>query len=298
MDVSNVINLALKRKTLLALALLTVLSISQAIADPPPKGPSANFPMMPEDNLLTKDNGKNPYQSRQKFKQHVTDKYKQIHNAESDVKQTQHGLSGHMTFSGDIVPQKKVEIDLTKEKDRHVRARAIAKAFIDDESDLLGITNPDEIREVKISTDKGFGGDYTYINYRRYLNGIEFPSASIQITIGPEENIKHVSADLAAVPPEVYEATKKKTLSEEEIRSFVEADPNNKGKTIKMVKLAIINPPYVIWLVHSYWRYTINAFTGEILTKSRNVKKLKQEKKKSTSTDKEKRLDDYKEVRP
>jgi Zn-dependent metalloprotease len=180
-----------------------------------------------------------------------------------------------MTFSGDIVPKKKVEVDLTKEKNRQVRARAIAKAFLDDETDLFGIVNPSEILETTISTEKGFGGDYTYIRYQRYIAGIKLQGAGIQITIGPEETIKLISADLAAVPSEAYEAIKKKTLSKEEIESIMETKLTEEDKSNKdidkifktFVKLALIVPPYVIWEATDTYFYRIDAFTGAILMK-------------------------------
>lgn len=249
---------------------------------------SAAFPVNPDNNPSSStDQSNNPHESQHKFEKYIKNKYKQIQHAESDVKQTMHGLSGRVWLSGDIVPQKKAAIDLTKEPDRHVRARAIAKAFMEDEAVLLGITNPEEIREANIKTSEGFGGDYTHIDYRRYVNDTNLGDV-LQITIGPDENIFNVQAQLVPVPPEVYEATKKKTLTEEEIRSIVEADLkenniNTHGNQIQLNKYAITDPPYVIWIASLHWRYTINAFTGEIIDKKRNIKTPK----KRTSTDKD-----------
>lgn len=227
-----------------------------------------------ESRSLTKDGKINPLESQQEFEQYLKNKYQQIHDATTTVKLTSEGAFGSISLSGDIVPQKKAAIDLTKEPDRHVRARAIAKAFMEDEAALLGITKPDEIREFNISTDKGFGGDYSHINYRRYINDINLGDV-LQITIGPNENISSVHAQLVAVPPEAYEATKKKTLSEEEIKSIIEADLTEVDKrdydmnTIykSFKKVARVTPPYVLWNAFYIYEYEIDAFTGKILSK-------------------------------
>jgi Zn-dependent metalloprotease len=151
---------------------------------------------------------------------------------------------------------------------------------MEEEPELLGIIKPEEIREVNINTSKGYNGDYTNVNYQRYINGIELKNADMQITIGPNENISGISARLVPVSLEVYEATKKKTLSEEEIRSIIENDlrQNNidpKSGIPTYHKIAILSPPYVVWIVRRHWIYTINAFTGEIIEKASAEEYLK-----------------------
>lgn len=288
-------------------ALLTVLQIPLALGGQLPINPSAKPPVMPEYNHpSSKDNSNNPHESRYKFERYIKEKYKQIKHAESDVKQTMNGPSGKVWLSGDIEPQKKVALDLSKEPDRHVRSRAIAKVFMDDEPALLGITNSYEMQEMNISTDKGFEGDYTHINYHKFINGIELKNADLLIVVGPKENIFSVHARLVPVSSEVYEATQKNTLSEDEVKSIVEtdlaADDNSGYDKLRKAesdsrgheriqlrrsfkKVAITTPPYVIWEV-SYitYIYNIDAFTGKIMNKIDSITPPVL-RKKSTSTD-------------
>jgi len=256
------------------LTLLIVLLIPLPSTGQPQFSPPINQPIeLMDNNSSMKGKATDPHGSSQKFKQYVKDKYHEgIIDAESTVKHTLHGLSGTVSLSGDIVPKKINEIDLTKENDRHMRARAIAKAFMDDEPDLLGINNPDEIQESNISTTKGFGGNYTHVYYRRYINGVELENADMRITIGPTENITSVHARLKPASPEVYEATKKKTLTEEDIRAIIELDLKEnqidlKGHPITFKKMAILSEPYVVWKAESRWLYTMDAFTGNIISK-------------------------------
>jgi hypothetical protein len=59
--------------------------------------------------------------------------------------------------------------------DRENRSRAIAKAFLEEEAELLGITSMDEIKEYGIETSKGNDGDFTNIYYRRsVVSGYRF----------------------------------------------------------------------------------------------------------------------------
>lgn len=115
----------------------------------------------------------------------------------------------------------------------------------------------------------------------------------IRITIGPDETIRSVSAYLVPPSPELYDAVKKKTLSEDKMRKIVEKDlkaaaeslettPFEKSIIIKewedvlkkmaMKKFAISSPPYVVWRVESVWEYVIDAFTGEILEKHSRIR--------------------------
>jgi|GEM_PF-3032888 len=266
-------------KTLCIFAILLAVSqISLALGGQPFIDPPTS-PSVMQNYSSIKENGNDPLESPRKFERYVKDKYKQISHAESDVKQTSHGPSGRVFILGDIAPQRKPATDLTAEPDRHVRAKAIAKAFMEDEPGLLGITKPEEIREVNILTSKGHNGDYINIYYKRYINDVELEDANLLITLGPSENISGVQAWLVSVPPEVYEATKKKTLSEKEVKSIIEVDiteldkrgldMNNINKSFK--KVAITKYPYVLWKVSYIYDYTIDAFTGKILTKDSGI---------------------------
>ena len=138
----------------------------------------------------------------------------------------------------------------------------------------------DEIREVKIMTNKGRNGEYTMVRYRRYINNLELKDMYIWIDIGPNGNIDWVSAELVPVSPELYEAVAKKTLAKDRILKIVEQNLKSAGidpKAVRLLdieKVAISSSPYVIWKVDvnltkgvGRWKYKINAFTGEILEK-------------------------------
>ena len=118
----------------------------------------------------------------------------------------------------------------------------------------------------------------TNVYYRRYINDLPLENAYIQITIGHEENIRSVSAELVTSPSELYEAVKKKTLSESEIRKIIEQNLGSFQKDLmgmkisEIRKIAISSPPYVVWTAnagvksdHGMWGYKVDAFTGEIL---------------------------------
>lgn len=267
------------KTAIISAGVLVVLQTTIALGSAFQVDPSAGFPARQENNLPSSDKDNNPHESLHKFKKYFKEKYQHVDTdiTSSDVKRTKHGLSGSLWISGNIVPQKKPSIDMTKEPDRHARARAIAKAFMEDEAALFGITNPDEVRELNISTNNMPRGDYTFINFQRYINNIELENADMQIVIGPTEDITTAQARLVAVPPEVYEATKKKTLPKNEVQSIVEKDLtenmiDTKEIQITCKKMAILSNPYVVWEVISHWVYTINAFTGEIIRKVPNWK--------------------------
>jgi hypothetical protein len=162
------------------------------------------------------------------------------------------------------------------------RARAIAKAFLEEEAIMLGISNIGEIKEMSIDV---FTSPYTNltttnVNYRYYIENLELENAYIQITIGHDENIRSVSAELVPTPPELYEAVKKKTLTEGEILKIVKQDLESAGidskemRVLSIKTVAIPSPPYVIWKADvnlkkggGRWKYRIDALTGELLEK-------------------------------
>lgn len=289
--------------------LFLIFHITLALGDAPHVDSTKDYSTSPKNSQSFKDSSINSHESLHKFRNHFKDKYQHIdmNTTSSDVKRSRYGLSGSLSIGGDIVPQKATAINHSAEPNRHVRVRAIAKSFIEDEAALFDITNTDEIQEVNITTEKMPKGDYTYINYNRHIYGVELKNADMQIVIGPTENITSVQARLVAVPPEVYEAAKMKTLSEEEIRSIVETDLTSDDKSNydilrkaesesrgndKIIlrrsfrKVAITTTPYVIWEVYYLrYKYSIDAFTGNILDKTDTI--ISQiPRKKPTSTDK------------
>ncbi|MGD0584941.1 MAG: DUF3617 family protein, partial [Oryzomonas sp.] len=228
-------------------------------------------------NILNNTNS--VHKSPQIFKHYIKGKYPQIQDMESDVKLTMDGPSGHFSLSGNIDLHSKAELDPAVEPDRIAKARLLAKTFMEEERELLDIKKSDEIVESNILTDNGFGGQYTHLYFKKFINSIEFQGTIIHIIIGPEETIRQVFVDLVPVSPEMYTASAKQSLSEEEIKSIVMNDIranniNTSGyKPLTPHKYVVIEPPYIIWKVSCYWAYTFDAFTGEVLWKRRNIKK-------------------------
>lgn len=231
-----------------------------------------------------------PYKINGKeVKEYLMDKY-QLHKIHKDdmtstLQLTPNGPSGNLyinSFERPITPQNITITDASVQG----RARAIARAFLREETTLFGISNMDEIREMRIDT---FTSPYTKltttnIHYRRYIDNLELKDMYIGITIGQYENIRSVSAELVPTPPELYEAVTKKTLSEIEILKIVEQDLESVGinsrdmRVLKVEKVVIPSPPYVIWKPDvnlkkgiGRWGYDINAFTGEIIKKKNTL---------------------------
>ena len=198
----------------------------------------------------------------------------------SIMQQTPDGLRGYLSIKGEIKSQNILITESAQDS-----ARAVAKAFLKEESSLFGITNVDEIQEIVIYSGEGSDGTYTNINYLRYIENWELRGAYINIKIGPDEKIISAEAYLVPAPPELYQAVAGKTLAEAEIRKIIEDDmktnaespdttPTVKAmiadfdpKLMSLRKFLIPKPPYVIYEVHTVWGYTINALTGEILKK-------------------------------
>jgi hypothetical protein len=211
-------------------------------------------------------------------KEYLMEKYKlRKDDVRSEIQQTPNGPSGKLhinSFERPFTPQNVVITDTSVQG----RVRAIAQAFLKEDAALLGITNMDEIREIRIDTTKGREGDYTTVRYSRYIDNLELDGVYIRIDIGPDERIIGVNAEIMPAPPELYEAVKKKTLTEDEIRKIVEHDLGSTKKDLtgmkisEIKKIAIPSPPYVIWTANAgvksdqgTWGYQIDAFTGEII---------------------------------
>jgi hypothetical protein len=184
----------------------------------------------------------------------------------SSIRPTQYGPKGSLTLVGVEIRLENVQTALGE----HGRARAIAAAFLKEEA-VLGITNINGIRELKLHTDEY---NSTHIMYGRFINNLELEGMRINIEVDSNENISWVDAKLVPVSPEAYEATTKKTLPESRIREIALRDLRSSGddQHLGEIKKYVIDvPPYVIWKVMSRWLYRIDAFTGEILYKESTI---------------------------
>lgn len=262
------------------LILCLSLNTPLALGGSPSTTSSSDLPKMPTyAPPLTSRYGNEFNNSPLNFKKYIINQYKNVSHAESDVKQTSYGPSGRIFIVGDIAPQKRPDFAPSTEPDPKVRARAVARAFMEDEQTLLGIGKPDEINEVDLVIGKGKEGDVVNIYYKRFVNGIELDDANLLIVVGPNDTISEVHAWLVPVPPETYDSTQKPTLTEYDIQAIVDAqlsdtdrsglDMNSINKSFK--KIAITNEPYVIWKVSYIYQFTIDAFTGKILKKESGI---------------------------
>jgi uncharacterized membrane protein YkoI len=192
-------------------------------------------------------------------------KFHPVGDVRSTVRPTPHGPKGELSLMGVEIKFENVQTA----PGEHGRARAIARAFLEEETAVLGITDMNEIRELKLNTKEY---NSTHIMYGRFINDLEIKGLRINIEVKSNETIGWVNAKLMQLSPEAYEATTKKTLPESRIREIALRDLNSSGgdewKISEIKKYVIDVPPYVIWKVKSSWNYRIDAFTGEILRKT------------------------------
>jgi len=245
---------------------LMVLSYSQmALAQNGPDG-------------VNKGSSNNKVLQKPNLKQYLVDKYG-IDDVMSSVYQTPNGPKGHLGTFGKISPEP-LRMNMKEIPGEHGRAKAIAKAFMVEEADLLGINDMNEFHESVVKMTIA-NIDYTGLIYNRFIDDLPLKNARIHFDVGPNDTITGVSADLVPAPPELYAAVKKETLTEDQARKIVQRDlksakiafnPSNMGE---FKKFAIPDPPYVIWEVRDVYIYTIDAFTGEILKKVPNWKTLR-----------------------
>lgn len=208
------------------------------------------------------------------LKKRLMDKYKEIGEVTSTLQETPHGPSGKLYIHGEMAPD---EVPVVEGE--HAWERGMAKGFLKQEAAMFGITDMDEIQERLVSSSIGYYGEITHVHFHRIINGLVLENSYFHITVDAIRNISSVSAGVVPSPPELYEATKKPTLSEDKIIKIIEENlktskskPN--FKLNKLEKLAIHAAPYVIWSVDvilidklGRWKYRIDAFSGEILEK-------------------------------
>jgi hypothetical protein len=221
-------------------------------------------------------------QTNKELKKSLSKKYKLDKNFVTiKLEHTQYGPKGRLKLSGKIVPPNLPTLDNTSnsKQDRQARAKAIADAFALEEMDLLGAVSPTELHVTQIKDDER---GIFYVRYQRFIDSLALYNSFILIEVGAEGNIEWVDANIFPSPPELYEAVKKETLPETRIREIAEQnlrevgfDPDNDPSIrqyMQAEKVALPTPPYVAWKVESKWHYLIDAFTGNILEKQRNIR--------------------------
>jgi len=219
-------------------------------------------------------------QSAKNLNEYFRGKYKfeRSGSVQSSIRQTEFGPRGNLHLFD-------VEIgfdNITDLPGEDGHARALAKAFMEEEADVLGITDMNEIRESRFSKNDGFVKDIVVINYARYIGELELEGSYFEVRLW-QNKIRSLSTALVPVSPELYAAAREKRMSKDKAVKIVERDIKAAGHDPKGMKLwsikeiAIPDAPYVIWHVNcgvergGRWLYRINAFTGEIIKKSNLV---------------------------
>ncbi len=212
------------------------------------------------------------------LQKHFSDKY-DIRHISSTVEETPDGPKGYFHINGNIKPKSLNMSSVVNETDTSTSARTVSKAFIDDESDFLGISKKEEVREEKTSPIEGYDGTSTKVTYLRYINGLLVNNSHVDITVGPTKEIKDISADLVPMPSKLFEAAQRETLSEAQIIKIIESDLGTQGKNTKSMKVEKISKyletesPYVFYGVTikldgkpgTRMSFKLDAQTGEIL---------------------------------
>ena len=221
-------------------------------------------------------------QAREALVEHLSGKYR-VESAEVKAFPRDNSVVWQsLSSSGDFTPKAPV----TPEPGEHGKARAVARAFLQQEAAALFGIAPADIRAAQVW--KGMPGAFTQtgINYSIYVGDLPLRGAKVQVDLDGDERIRRVDADLPPIPDALRQAVKRPTLDEQRIRRLVQADIEADAqspdvpwpvkrymtdplrRSTEAEKLAIPAPPYVIWQVRSIWRYEIDAFTGKILSKT------------------------------
>lgn len=220
------------------------------------------------------------YKKPANIKKYFEDKYKDqmdVGSLTSDLQETPQGPRGNLHISGHF----KVK-NVEETSNKADRARAIAKAFLRDEAELLGLPDLNELHEDSIATNMGHDGEYTSIYYTRYIGNLPLENSRIHIGIRPDESIELIDASLAIARSELYQAAAKNRLTKEEASKIVENDMKirREAKKIKIgsaSEVAIETAPYVIWHINvtqqdqqeTEWGYTVDSITGRIVRKGK-----------------------------
>lgn len=236
------------------------------------------------------DNSLKSYELPSNVEQYFKDKYKnQIDEVRCDLQSTPQGPKGHLSLTGHIVVRNQKDISC----DSDCRIRSIAISFFQEEAQVLSISAPAEWRYSNIYrsphsywiNDKEYAYPvdswFVRIEYCRYINNVQVyngnNNACIYLLIKEDNSISFVDAYLAPVSSDMYKAAVNKTISENDAAKIIEdalIAINVSTSKIQKTKLLIDKPPYVIWMSYGNgkppccgWRYEINAFTGEIVSK-------------------------------
>jgi Zn-dependent metalloprotease len=151
-------------------------------------------------------------------------------------------------------------------------ARAIARAFLEEEATVLGLGPLSELREEGLDTDR-FGT--TRMSFQHYVGGLRLEGGHALIAVEASGEIRLFMGNLVPVTQALKQAVQQPTLPEARIRAVIRDDTRARGfdprqvTALKMEKVAIGRAPYVVWIAEPApvppVEYTIDAFTGAIV---------------------------------
>lgn len=193
----------------------------------------------------------------------------------STVQERPDGPLGVLSLRGHILPPGAPSATSFEE-----RARGVARAFLAAEAGVLGLHDLNEIVERKLAVEE----ERVVIQYSREIGGIEVTGSLIRVDVGRDGGITRVEAGLTPSPPGLYAAARREPKRASEVRAIVVNDlraPDDPPPTVSEPILAARwQPPYVIYAVSgaaagkAHWNYAIDAFTGEILSRTCSAETL------------------------
>jgi len=214
--------------------------------------------------------GVRPYSRPANLTAYFNSRYPQITTVTDQMEATPEGPLGSFSVHGRLVPR---VIDGTGTPED--RARAIARAFVLEEAQLLDLVDAAEIRDSPVTyKDNGTA----VVHFSRDIGGIPLAGYFIRIEVKVDGAISVAHASLVPSPSDLYAAVRRDPISQDEVRTIVERDLTIPGQpralTIDEPALgARWQPPYVVWDVHGAvgikpaWFYSIDAFKGKILSR-------------------------------
>jgi Zn-dependent metalloprotease len=190
------------------------------------------------------------------------------------------GVTGLFFIAGDLRPSEERE----KKSGDQVQARrpeSAAASLLRDEADFLGMTRPDEeLREKRRLQDED---GKVHIFFDKYIAGLRVDGMDVRVHMNPDGSVFCFQGSLVSMSPsvkaDIAAAARSTQVPEERVRTAI-ADDIGAGADFVMraEKVATAVPPYIIWKgsvsvrgTAGNWLYTIDALTGEILSKQHYV---------------------------
>ena len=210
------------------------------------------------------------------MKHYIQQKYK-VRNSKITLpgSMTANGYSGTVNIRGDLNPSTAAQTDTPE---------VLVNKFLTEEAEFLGVINVSDLSLSAYDTTRRGGKFY----YMYFINGIPAANWNIGLRVDFSSNqIWAISGSIYPISQQMLTAANKPTLTKQQVRDMIsgaelrlyekqKAGEVTEGATYnparvgeeRIAKFLIPDPPYVVYKVESHFRYTINAFTGEVLEKS------------------------------